>query len=367
MNSSFSGAACPLEAGVDEERISLAHGEGARASRRLLTEFILPRLRGARTSMLPSSSGGSESAPDVQIRDAAELITHHAQLAFCTDSHTITPLFFPGGDLGTLSVYGTVNDLAVAGAVPIWLSLSLILEEGLPLSVLGRILDSCATAAAECGVQIVTGDTKVVPRGAVDAIFLNTSGIGEFQSPPLPGPFVINPGDQILVSGDVGRHGTAVLSERNGLQWAADFGSDCGSVYPAVEALRRAVPGGIRCMRDATRGGVSAVLHEWAMECGQTLNIHESRVPICEAVRGACELFGIDPLYLANEGTFLAVVQADVAAAALAALRDCPQSRQAACIGEVQPRGISPVTVTRSYGRARPLDEPTGAPLPRIC
>jgi len=367
MDQHLPALSCPVEASEDQEVISLAHGEGARASRRLLLEFILPRLHKRRhqTQVLSNLSGGNFVGGVIQ--DAAEIITNRQQLAFCTDSHTITPLIFPGGDLGSLAVFGTVNDLAVAGAVPRWISLSLILEEGLRLSTLGAILESCASAASECGVEIVTGDTKVVPRGAVDAIFLNTSGIGEFHDAPPPGPSSIQVGDRIIVSSSIGRHGTAVLGLRNGLKWSSDFCSDCRTVFPAILALRRSLPSGIRCMRDATRGGVGAVLQEWAWERGLTLNLNESAIPVSSEVRGACELFGIDPLHLANEGTFVAVVAAEVASKAVSAIRLCDGFADAADIGEVHPRGISPVSIRRFGGRIRPLDEPTGAPLPRIC
>lgn len=367
MDRLFPALSCPIDGSADQERISLAHGEGARASRRLLLEFILPRLQAKRSQTEVDSRQPEKDSIRAVIQDAAQIVTNQRQLAFCTDSHTITPLFFPGGDLGSLAIYGTVNDLAVSGAVPRWISLSLILEEGLKLSVLGTILDSCALAASECHVEIVTGDTKVVPRGAVDAIFLNTSGIGEFYDAPPPGPSSIQAGDRIILSSSIGRHGTAVLGLRHGLKWSSEFCSDCRTVFPAIRALRTGVPTGIRCMRDATRGGVGAVLHEWARECRLSLQLHDSAVPVSAEVRGACELFGIDPLHLANEGTFVAVVAADVASQAVAAIRNCPGFEDAAEIGDVQPMGISPVTVSRIGGRIRPLDEPTGAPLPRIC
>ena len=367
MDRQFPALSCSMDGSADQDRISLAHGEGARASRRLLLEFILPRLHASRRQAEVGNHPSEKDSIGAIIQDAAEIVTNQRQLAFCTDSHTITPLFFPGGDLGSLAIFGTVNDLAVSGAVPRWISLSLILEEGLKLSVLGAILDSCALAASQCQVEIVTGDTKVVPRGAVDAIFLNTSGIGEFYETPPPGPSSIQVGDRIIVSSSIGRHGTAVLGLRNGLKWSSGFCSDCRTVFPAIRALRSGLPSGIRCMRDATRGGVGAVLQEWARECQLSLQLNDSAIPVSAEVRGACELFGIDPLYLANEGTFVAVVAAEVASQAVGAIQKCPGFEDAAEIGDVHPRGISPVTTSRIGGRIRPLDEPTGAPLPRIC
>ena len=285
----------------------------------------------------------------------------------CTDSHTVSPMFFPGGDLGSLSVYGTVNDLAVTGAYPRWLTMSLIIEEGLPIAILERILDSAGHAARECKVTIVAGDTKVVPRGAADGLFINTSGVGEMMDPVPPGPQSIQVGDKILVSGPIGRHGIAVMSARESFAFDPAPLSDSGSVIHAVASLRNSVGEHLRTIRDATRGGVSAVLHEWAMECGHTFALTESRIPVTDEVRGACELLGLDPLYVANEGTIIVAVEPQFAEIAATALRRVPGCEQAVIIGEVQSRGISPVTIRRTIGSAQPLDEPSGAPLPRIC
>lgn len=343
---------CPIPISADAQRISLAHGEGARLSRHLISEIILPRFA---------------ATTNRGFADAATVTTIGCRLAICTDSHTVSPMFFPGGDLGSLSVYGTVNDLAVAGAHPRWLTMALIIEEGLPIAVLERILDSAAHAARECRVTIVAGDTKVVPHGAADGLFINTSGIGELMDPVPPGPQSIQVGDKVLVSGPIGRHGIAVMSARESFAFDQAPLSDSGSVIHAVASIRNSVGEHVRAMRDATRGGVSAVLHEWAMECGHTFALTESSIPVTDEVRGACELLGLDPLYVANEGTIVVAVDPRFADIAATALRRVPGCEQATIIGEVHTRGICHVTIRRTIGASQPLDEPSGAPLPRIC
>jgi hydrogenase expression/formation protein HypE len=336
---------------VDGERISLAHGAGGRLARRLIDERIRPALAGARLEC----DG-----------DAAVLARLEGEVVFTTDSFVVSPLVFPGGDIGKLCVYGTVNDLAVAGARPLWLSLSFILEEGLPLATLDTVLAGIARAAHEAEVAIVTGDTKVVPRGAADGLFVNTAGVGVLVPPPFPGPAALQRGDELVVSGPIGQHGMAVMTAREQLEVEPCPASDCGSLVPAVEALRRAqVP--VVALRDATRGGVAAVLHEWAASCGHTLAIDEQSVPVRPEVRGVCELLGLDPLHVANEGTMVAAVRAGFGAAAAAVLRTVPGGQDAAPMGCVQERRVSSVVVARGLGRHLPLDEPLGAPLPRIC
>ncbi|MFM7056031.1 MAG: hydrogenase expression/formation protein HypE [Planctomycetota bacterium] len=354
---------CPIPAASLPDRITLAHGEGARLTRQLLQHFILPRLNGIGEGSHRPHAVAASPAPLLQ--DAAEISTAGGMLAFCTDAHTITPLHFPGGNLGSLAVFGTVNDLAVAGAVPRWMSLALILEEGLPTAELGLLLDSAAAAARYCGVHIVAGDTKVVPVGAADRIFMITSGVGELHSPPPPGPASIQEGDCLILSGDIGRHGVAVLAARGQLQ--SDIRSDCGSLIPAATALRTAAGNELRCMRDCTRGGVAAVLHEWALETPLAFELDDARIPVSPAVRGAAELLGLDPLHLPNEGTLVAVVSALAAPAALQALRSLTASADATLVGNVCRRRVSPVLIQRGFGRPGPLDEPAGAPLPRIC
>jgi hydrogenase expression/formation protein HypE len=287
-------------------------------------------------------------------------------IAITTDGFVVSPLFFPGGDIGRLAVFGTVNDLAVSGARPRWISLAMILEEGLPLATLDRALAGIAAAAAEARVEIVAGDTKVVPRGAADGMFLTTAGVGEFVEPAPPGPAALTNGDALLVSGPIGRHGVAVLSAREQLGFEPAPASDCALLLPAVEAMRAAgVP--VRAMRDATRGGVAAVMHEWAEACGLTLTVDQQQIPLTDDVRGACELLGLDPIHVANEGTMLVAVPPDAVEAALAALRSVPVSAAAAHIGRIGPRRVAPCLIRRSMGREIPLDEPAGAPMPRIC
>lgn len=344
------GIQCAVPVADSTERIVLAHGEGGRLLRRFLRERIAPRF-----------------APDAPWRfdDAATLSDLRGPLAFATDSFVVSPLFFPGGDIGRLAVHGTVNDLAVRGAIPRYLSLAMILEEGLPLATLDAILDSVAAAARECAVRIVAGDTKVVPRGAADGVFLNTAGVGELVDPVPPGPIALRPGDQILVSGPVGRHGIAILAAREHLAFDPPPTSDCASLLPAVNAIRHLAPS---ALRDATRGGVAAVLHEWAEESGLGITLEEARVPVSAEVRGACELLGIDPLHIANEGTMVVAMPAERAQAARDALHQLALCQQAEILGEVRSsRGVNAVTIRRGLGREQPLDDPQGAPLPRIC
>ncbi len=345
-------AASDMADRIPADTIRLAHGEGARLTRKLIEEHICSRFASMEPDRLP---------------DAACLRPTGNHLAVTTDSYVVSPLFFPGGDIGSLAVHGTVNDLAVAGANPKWITLSMILEEGLPLAVFDRVLDSVARAAEDCGVQVVAGDTKVVPRGAADGMFLNTTGIGQLVQPVPAGPQSIRPGDVVLVSGPIGRHGIAVLCAREQLGFAPPPQSDSAPLTPVVSALRSAVGADVRAIRDATRGGVAAVLHEWAAATEASFCLEESRLPVSADVRGAAELLGLDPLHIACEGTLVAVVAPRAAESALSALRAVPTSAGAAIIGNVQPASSWPVTVRRSLGREQPLDEPSGAPLPRIC
>lgn len=318
--------------------------------RRLITERIVPRL----------NPGGST------LEDATVLPPIVGLPVLTTDAFVVSPLFFPGGDIGSLCVFGTVNDLAVRGAEPLWLTLSLILEEGLPFAILDRILDSIATAARRCGVSVVAGDTKVVPRGAADGVFVTTTGLGRLVEPAPSGPLTIQEGDLLLVSGPIGRHGLAVLSAREQLGFDPPPESDCASLLDVVRALRGT---GVRprALRDATRGGVTAVLHEWSRDCGRTLVVDETQIPLTADVRGACELLGLDPLHIANEGTLLAAVAPTDAEPALAAMQSTCGCERAAIIGSVRSRGVVPVVVRRGMSREQPLLEPSGAPLPRIC
>lgn len=319
--------------------------------RRLLAECILPGL------------GHDPTSP---LDDATVMSRIDGHLVVSTDAFVVSPLFFPGGDIGTLSVYGTVNDLAVRGAQPLWLTLAFVIEEGLPLATLDRVVKCIATAARRCGVTIVAGDTKVVPRGTADGLFITTTGFGSLMEPAPTGPASIEVSDVLLVSGPIACHGIAVLAAREEMGFEPSPTSDCGPLLDLIASLRVA---GIRprAMRDATRGGVTAVLHEWACDCGKTLVIDEPSVPLTGEVRGVCELLGLDPLCVANEGTMVVAVAREHADSALSALRAVDGGERAARIGEVRQAGVVPVIVRRALGREQPLIEPSGAPLPRIC
>jgi hydrogenase expression/formation protein HypE len=351
MNTIVSSLSCPLRTDAVGDRIALAHGEGGRLMRQLIERQIIPQLDNEYLRVAG---------------DAAVLPALRGSLAMTTDSFVVSPLFFPGGDIGSLCVYGTVNDLAVAGARPRWLSLSLILEEGLEVSVLADVLSSVAAAARRAGVFVVTGDTKVVPRGAADQLFINTTGVGEFVTSPPPGPSTIDAYDELIVTGPIGRHGIAVLSARESLDFDPPPTSDSAPLVDAVAALQDAnVP--LRAMRDATRGGVGAVLHEWAATSRKTFVIEELLLPLRPEVRGACELLGLDPIHVANEGTMVIAVPPTSANRALEVLQSIPETAQGVRIGRVESRGLSGVVVERGTGQRVPLDEPSGAPLPRIC
>lgn len=365
METPASDTGCPLPDEGGQSHVSLALGEGGRLMRRWIADQILPRFSGGRHG--PPADAARLLLPGDSDSDGMNFGNLDAgALAMTTDSFVVSPLFFPGGDIGKLAIYGTANDLAVAGARPRWISLALIIEEGLPMETLQRVLTSVADAAAHVGAEVVTGDTKVVPRGAADGLFLNTTGVGVLVEAVPPGPSALQTGDVLIVSGPIGRHGIAVMCAREELGFTPPPTSDCAPLFGAVEALRRAeVP--VRAMRDATRGGLAAVLHEWAADCGQTLWIEESALPVSDDVRGACELLGLDPIHIANEGTMVVAIPRESADTAIAALRTVPVSAGAALIGEVTQRTVAPVVVERGLGRLLPLDEPAGAPLPRIC
>ena len=350
--------ACPVDLSASNERVVLAHGEGGRVMRRLVRERIAARFQeGAPNLFVPGQ---------IVLDDAARLPAVDGPLAFSTDAFVVSPLWFPGGDIGRLAVFGTVNDLAVNGAEPLWLSLALILEEGLPLAALDSIVASAAEAAAAARVRIVAGDTKVVPRGAADGMFVTTAGIGRLRPDAPPGPAALKPGDALLVSGPVGRHGVAILACRENLGFDPPPVSDCGPLVDAAAALCGAgIP--IRAMRDATRGGVTAVLHEFAEASGLGIWLDEARVPVTDMVRGVCELTGLDPLQMACEGTMVVVVERSAAEAAVTALRTRPECAGAAVIGRVETARGTPVILRRTSGAEVALDEPSGAALPRIC
>ena len=339
------------KAKITDERITLAHGAGGKASH-TLTEAVF--LEAFRNPLLEPLS------------DQAIFGVGTARLAFSTDSFVVRPLFFPGGDIGDLAVNGTVNDLAMAGARPLYLSAGFILEEGFPLGDLTRIVTSMARAAETAGVQIVTGDTKVVERGKAEGCYINTSGIGIIEHGLDLGPGRVRPGDAVLVSGPIGEHGVTVMLARGELDIDSDLTSDSAAL-PGVVASLLARVDGVRCLRDATRGGVATVLNEIARAAEVAVVIQERAVPMRGEVRGAAELLGIDPLYIACEGRFLAFVDGAQADAALAALRGHPLGEGAAIIGRVKAEPPGLVLLKTEFGGTRIVDVLIGDPLPRIC
>ena len=354
---------------VGDEVITLAHGEGGRLMRRLIRELIQPIVQpdqppshaDAATIRVPPLRGIQGDQPTSKSQTSGKL------LAITTDSFVVSPIEFPGGNIGSLAVHGTVNDLCVSGAVPRYLTMSLIIEEGFPLADLRRILESAVVAASESDVKIVAGDTKVVPRGAVDKIFINTTGVGEVVNPSPSGPATLSVGDELIVTGSIGKHGIAVMSAREQLGFQPPPVSDCASLLPISTCLRETLGSQLKAMRDATRGGVAAVLHEWAEDCEHTLAINEEFVPVSLAVRGACELLGLDALHVANEGTMVVAVAAGYGANAITALHQTSQAPDAAIIGTVTKRAVAPVVLNRVLGNQHALDDPHGAPTPRIC
>ena len=340
---------CPVPTD-DRERVTLAHGAGAGATSRLFETLLWPRL------------GNDALAPR---HDGAILDAGGTRLAFTTDGFVVAPLVFPGGDIGSLAVHGTLNDLAMCGATPLALSCALVLEEGLPIATLERVVDSIAAAARDAGVPVATGDTKVVERGKGDGVFVTTSGVGVVADGIALRPDRVRAGDAILVSGSIGVHGAAILSVREGIGFDSDLVSDSAWLGPLVAALLDAVPDA-HCLRDPTRGGVGAVLHEIARGAGCELEIDDGPIPIDAPVRAACELLGLDPLFLACEGRCVAFVAERDADRALAALRAHPLGRDAARIGRVLD-GPARVCVRTRTGTRRLLVLPAGDPLPRIC
>jgi hydrogenase expression/formation protein HypE len=331
------------------ERILLAHGGGG-----ILMKELVDRIVG--------KLGGGRGA----LQDSVTLPVEGGRIAFTTDSYVVSPLFLPGGDIGRLAVCGTVNDLAMSGARPVWLSLSFIIEEGLPLETLERILDSIAAAAREARVTIVTGDTKVVERGKADGIFINTSGIGVVPPGVEVSSALARAGDVVLVNGTIGDHGLAIMSRREGIDFGSDLKSDTAPLSNLTEPLLAGVKS-VRAMRDATRGGLAAVLNEIATDSKVCIRLEESAIPISEAVSKGCELMGYDPLHIANEGKFVAVVAKEDAEKALAIMKAHPLGAGAARIGEVarEPRGL--VILKTVFGGERVVDLPYGDVLPRIC
>ena len=298
--------------------------------------------------------------------DQAVLEFGGSQLAFTTDSFVVRPLFFPGGDIGSLAVHGTVNDLAMGGATPLYLSAAFIIEEGLPLETLHRVAASMAQAANEAGVSIVTGDTKVVERGKGDGVFINTTGIGMVRPGVALSANQARPGDVVILSGTIGDHGTAIMASREGLEFETTIVSDSASLHRLVADML-ASSRNLRCLRDPTRGGLSSALNEIAAQSNVSIGIVENAIPVCEEVRGACELLGLDPLYVANEGKLVAIVAPEDAGEVLAAMRRNPLGEQAAIIGVVGNTHPGLVTMRTAFGSTRIVDMLPGDQLPRIC
>jgi hydrogenase expression/formation protein HypE len=336
---------------VREERITMSHGAGGKATHTLIEAIFLDAFRNPLLEPL---------------EDSARLHIHGARVALTTDSYVVSPLFFPGGDIGDLAINGTVNDLSVAGATPLYLSAGFILEEGFAVAELTRVTESMRKAAAVAGVQVVTGDTKVVQKGKADGCYINTAGVGVIEGDVTLGVAQARPGDAILVSGPIGDHGVTIMLARGELDIEADLQSDSAPLNGLVAGLLGAAPG-VRALRDATRGGVATILNEIAKSAEVGVLVREEAIPVRAEVRGAAELLGIDPMYVACEGRLVAVVAGDQADQALAALRGHPLGRQAAIIGHVTdgPSGI--VHLKTAFGGTRIVDLLVGDPLPRIC
>lgn len=342
--------ACPLPPGRPTT-IQMAHGGGGRRMRDLIEEIFLPAF----------------ANPALECRhDSAVLEVPAGRLAFTTDSYVVHPLFFPGGDIGKLAVCGTVNDLAMAGAAPRWLTAGFVLEEGLELEVLRRVVVSMRDAAQDAGVGIVAGDTKVVDRGKGDGLYVTTAGIGVVPAGVDLCPARVRPGDAVLLSGDLGRHGVAILSVREGLEFEGDVASDCAPLSGLVAAMLGAGTD-VHCLRDLTRGGLASALNEIALDAGVGIEVEEDAVPVPEFVRGACEILGLDPLYVANEGRLVAFVPEGDADAVLARMRAHPLGAGACRIGRVTAAHPRSVELAGGLGAGRVLDLLSGEQLPRIC
>ncbi len=342
--------ACPLPI-QQYPQVLLAHGGGGRLMQQLIEKVFLPAFDNPRLG---------------QRHDGAVLEVNGQRLAFTTDSYVVHPLFFPGGDIGTLAVNGTVNDLAMCGARPKWLSAGFIIEEGLPMDTLWRVVQSMQRTATAAGVQLVTGDTKVVDKGKGDGLFINTAGIGVLEHTSIISPAQVRPGDAVLLSGDVGRHGMAIMSVREGLGFESPIESDCAPLAEVVMALLDAGIE-IHCLRDLTRGGLASAVNEIAEAGRVQIDLDETAIPVQPEVQGACEILGLDPLYVANEGRFIAFVASPEQARALAVLRAHPLGTGAALIGAVSAVTPGLVTLKSRIGARRVLDLLSGEQLPRIC
>ncbi|MEX2579906.1 MAG: hydrogenase expression/formation protein HypE [Verrucomicrobiales bacterium] len=346
----MSDASCPLPI-FDHPQIVLGHGSGGKLTHQLIDRVIVPEF--------------SNELLD-PLHDGAVLSINGEDVAFSTDSFVVNPIFFPGGDIGKLAVHGTVNDLSMCGAKPLYLSVALILEEGLPMEDLKRVVKSMKEAADEAGVLLVTGDTKVVDRGKGDQIFINTAGLGLIREGVKIHPKRARPGDRIIVSGEIATHGVAIMSVRDGLEFETEILSDTAPLNGLVEVLLRACPD-VHVLRDPTRGGLTSALNELAAQADVGILVDESDIPIAEQVKGACEILGLDPLYVANEGKLLAVVPEEHADRVVAAMREHPLGRESAVIGEIVSDHRGMVVMNTKVGGTRIVDMLSGEQLPRIC
>ena len=344
------GVTCPTPIPV-QDRVQLGHGSGGKMSAQLLRERFMPRF-------------GNPYLAD--LGDGALVPVEGLEVVVSTDTFVVSPLEFPGGNIGHLAVHGTVNDLAMMGATPRYLSAGFVLEEGLPFDVLDRVLDAMAETASACGVQIVTGDTKVVDRGKADGLFVNTTGIGFLSGGFRPSPLRARTGDVVLVSGPLGRHGMAIMAVREGLAFDADIESDTASLAPLVESLRVEVGAAVHCLRDATRGGLASALNEIARASAVGVELSGS-LPVPPAVEAACEMLGLDALYVANEGVLVALVAPEAEESALRALRAHPVGAGAARVGRVVDSHPGMVVLRTGLGGTRVVDMLPGDQLPRIC
>ncbi len=337
-----------------DEKITLSHGSGGKATHNLIEGVFAPAFSNPLLD-------GMDDAAVFRVDGSGQ------RLAFTTDTYVVSPLFFPGGDIGKLAVHGTINDLAMAGAEPLYLSAGFILEEGFPISDLRRIVASMAAAATEAGVAIVTGDTKVVQRGKADGVFVNTTGVGVVRADWPLGQTQLQPGDKVLLSGPIGDHGIAIMLAREVLEIENEVQSDTAPLHTLVATLLAAAGDGVHCLKDPTRGGVATTLNEMALGSEVSIALDEPSIPVHPEVRGACELLGLDPLTIANEGKLLAIVAPERVEVTLAAMRTHPLGRETRVIGTVQAEPPGMVFLRTDIGGMRVLDMLVGDPLPRIC
>ena len=345
------GVVCPVPF-AHGGRVLLGHGSGGKLSAELFRDHFLPKI---------------DNPILAKLGDAAVFHVHEGELAFSTDTFVVSPIEFPGGNIGALAVHGTLNDLAMMGATPRYLSTGFVIEEGLPLEVLDRVVASMAQAAHEAGVPLVTGDTKVVERGKADQVYINTTGIGTLDTPLRPAPDRAVAGDVILVTGPIGRHGMAIMAAREGLAFDSEITSDCATLYPMIARLGARLGKVVHVLRDPTRGGVASALNEIAAAAKVGIELTDGAVPVPPAVSAACEMLGLDPLYVASEGVCLIILPAFHADAALETLREHPLGAQATVIGRVVDEHPGMVILRTGIGGSRVVDLLPGDQLPRIC